>query len=428
MIGRRTRVAVAVLCSASLLACSAAALAAPSPPPSQPQGLTHRADARAHKGHKGHRDHKAPSWAKHGRRLKSGHLMILTLRRPVRSRCSLIIHHRGDDHRKWTYATGRGRIQFAVKPSRKTRPGVWVLNAKCIPDASTAVHKRATKIRVRTGRHGHAFLVGHDGPRMSVPIRAGDTGPPVGLPPVGGKGGATGDDYPYRHLAQDSRLDPWGEYVRECTSFAAWALHSRNGFDMPFYANAIDWGTIAARRGYAVNSTPALGAVAWNQHPPYGHVAWVSAVSGGSVTVQEYNYYGNGTYSTRTVPASSFRYIHFKDLTPAPAPPANPHPDPTPAPSATTYPETTGGVTHTWTNYTNAGGTQGPSIASHRTVRIACKLTGFRVADGNTWWYRIASSPWSNHYYASADAFYNNGQTSGSLIGTPFVDSKVRNC
>jgi RHS repeat-associated protein len=96
--------------------------------------------------------------------------------------------------------------------------------------------------------------------------------------------------------------------------------------------------------------------------------------------------------------------------------------------AATTYGETTGGVAHTWTNYTNAGGTQGPSIAAFQTVQITCALTGFRVADGNTWWYQIASSPWNNIYYVSADAFYNNGATSGSLIGTPFVDTAVPTC
>ena len=93
-----------------------------------------------------------------------------------------------------------------------------------------------------------------------------------------------------------------------------------------------------------------------------------------------------------------------------------------------TFAETTGGLAHTWTNYTNAGGTEGPSIASNDTVQIACKVTGFRVADGNTWWYRVASSPWNDTYYVSADAFYNNGQTSGSLVGTPFVDPNVSNC
>ena len=108
-----------------------------------------------------------------------------------------------------------------------------------------------------------------------------------------------------------------------------------------------------------------------------------------------------------------------------PLPHTEPPPPPIPPP---TYTETVGGVTHTWTNYTNAGGTQGPSIPSNTTVQIACKVTGFAVADGNTWWYRVASAPWSDTYYASADAFYNNGQTSGSLHGTPFVDPAVPNC
>jgi hypothetical protein len=90
--------------------------------------------------------------------------------------------------------------------------------------------------------------------------------------------------------------------------------------------------------------------------------------------------------------------------------------------------ETTGGVANTWTNYTSAGGAAGPQIGSHATVDIACKLPGFRVADGNTWWYRIASAPWNSSYYVSADAFYNDGATSGSLIGTPFVDAAVPDC
>jgi hypothetical protein len=61
-------------------------------------------------------------------------------------------------------------------------------------------------------------------------------------------------------------------------------------------------------------------------------------------------------------------------------------------------------------------------------VQIACVLQGFQVADGDTWWYRIASSPWNGAFYVSADAFYNNGETSGSLIGTPLVDPAVAGC
>jgi hypothetical protein len=122
------------------------------------------------------------------------------------------------------------------------------------------------------------------------------------------------------------------------------------------------------------------------------------------------------------------------DNTPAPdTTPSAPPTPPTagvPAPNvpAGTYAETAGGVAHTWTDPASAGGSEGPSIPGGATVGIACKLTGFRVADGNTWWYRIAASPWSGNYYVSADAFYNNGQTSGTLHGTPFVDPAVPDC
>lgn len=113
-----------------------------------------------------------------------------------------------------------------------------------------------------------------------------------------------------------------------------------------------------------------------------------------------------------------------QELEPLPTVPTAPTPAPAP-----TYTETSGSVVHTWTNYTNAGGYEGPEMPSNDTVQIACKLEGFRVADGNTWWYLIASSPWNDAYYGSADAFYNEpGRTSGSLLGTPFVDPSVPNC
>ncbi len=91
--------------------------------------------------------------------------------------------------------------------------------------------------------------------------------------------------------------------------------------------------------------------------------------------------------------------------------------------------ETTGvGITHTWTNYQTVGGYQGPSISANQTVVVACAVPGFEVEDGNTWWYRIVSPPWNGTYYASADAFYNNGKSSGTLLNTPFVDPRVPRC
>lgn len=104
-----------------------------------------------------------------------------------------------------------------------------------------------------------------------------------------------------------------------------------------------------------------------------------------------------------------------------------PSSQPSVSPSST-YPETVGGLTHTWTNYTNAGGIDGAIISAYATVQVSCRIQGFVVQDGDAWWYRIASNPWSNSFYASADAFYNNGAISGSLIGTPFVDTSVPVC
>ena len=43
---------------------------------------------------------------------------------------------------------------------------------------------------------------------------------------------------------------------------------------------------------------------------------------------------------------------------------------------------------------------------------MSCRLEGFAVEDGNRWWYRLAQAPWNDQFYASADAFYNNGATS----------------
>jgi hypothetical protein len=101
---------------------------------------------------------------------------------------------------------------------------------------------------------------------------------------------------------------------------------------------------------------------------------------------------------------------------------------PPPPPQTWSEAVASGGGAHTWTDYNDAGGSQGPTIGFDQTVQITCRVQGFAVADGNTWWYQISSSPWNNSYFVSADAFYN-----GSPIGTPiqdtgFVDASVAIC
>ena len=90
--------------------------------------------------------------------------------------------------------------------------------------------------------------------------------------------------------------------------------------------------------------------------------------------------------------------------------------------------ETTGGDTQTWSDYTSGGGSAGPVIPKGAGVLVSCRTIGLKLNNGNAWWYRIASPDWSNRYWASADAFYNNGMTSGPLKDTPFVDESVPIC
>jgi surface antigen len=123
---------------------------------------------------------------------------------------------------------------------------------------------------------------------------------------------------------QDTLIDPWHEYNRECTSFVAWRLSYRNGFTMPFNDNAYAWGADAHNMGYTVDMNPAVGSVAWwnkSTSMPNGHVAWVESISGSNVTVEEYNdedaadNYTPYVYSEDTIAASApSGYIHFKDL------------------------------------------------------------------------------------------------------------------
>ena len=150
------------------------------------------------------------------------------------------------------------------------------------------------------------------------------------------------DDYPskYRDVPKDSVTDEWRFYNRECVSFVAWCLNSRNHVAFSNYMRGVWWGNAntwddAARAlGYTVDRTPAVGAVAYWESGYYGHVAWVSAITwvpaknGYRVTVEEYNYDYDGTYHTRTIEPDAkdkpAGYIHIKDIVVAPPPPPVP--------------------------------------------------------------------------------------------------------
>lgn len=113
---------------------------------------------------------------------------------------------------------------------------------------------------------------------------------------------------------QDSRLDSWGMYNRECVSYAAWKVFQTYGH-MPYWGgvgNASQWIGDARAAGIPTGSTPRVHSVAISSHGYYGHAMWVEKVLGNMIYVSQYNYDLTGHYSEMWVDGSYFTYIYFQ--------------------------------------------------------------------------------------------------------------------
>lgn len=83
-----------------------------------------------------------------------------------------------------------------------------------------------------------------------------------------------------------------------------------------FWGNASTWAGFARASGYAVNNTPAVGAVMQDSYSAggYGHVAVVESINAdGSIYISEMNYAGWNVKSYRTLDAgaaSRYNFIH----------------------------------------------------------------------------------------------------------------------
>lgn len=125
-------------------------------------------------------------------------------------------------------------------------------------------------------------------------------------------GGQCGGGYPnvWCNAAQDSMVDDYGYYNRECVSYAAWKRHAI-GRSVPMYwGNAGDW---YSRTNSSSGQYGDIVVWPYSSSSPYGHVAIVESNNGGSITVSEYNYSPRGGFSNRTIPLSqlgSARFIH----------------------------------------------------------------------------------------------------------------------
>lgn len=122
--------------------------------------------------------------------------------------------------------------------------------------------------------------------------------------------------------------------------------------------------------------------------------------------------------------------INPQPAVPVPAPTPAPGPVPAPAPApAPTWSEQQGTLgANTFTNPYNASG-MGVKIPAMAWVAVSCKVHAPAIASANPdgYWYRIASAPWSNAYYAVANTFWN-GDIPGQKPYTHNTDWAVPNC
>jgi len=94
----------------------------------------------------------------------------------------------------------------------------------------------------------------------------------------------------------------------------------------------------------------------------------------------------------------------------------------------TSYAETAAQAIGTVSNPIGDTGTVGAGIAAGQTVQVRCIVNGQGQAPYDPVWYEVASSPWADAYYAPSYAFYNNGQTSGTVVHGRIWDPAVPFC
>jgi surface antigen len=135
----------------------------------------------------------------------------------------------------------------------------------------------------------------------------------LGGVPSAGDPGHGGYPAVWNNSPQDSTIDSWGMFNRECVSYTAWKVFQTYGY-MPYWGgvgNANQWPGDAQRAGIPTGSVPKAHSVAiWNVGA-FGHAMWVEAVSGNTIYVSQYNYDYYGHYSEMSISASGLTYIYF---------------------------------------------------------------------------------------------------------------------
>ena len=140
---------------------------------------------------------------------------------------------------------------------------------------------------------------------------------------------ARNNDYPHKYRGT-SKTDEWNFSGSSCASFVAWRLNKESGiaFNSSFggkdWSELKSWGNNAKELGIVVDNNPTVGSIAWwdvdnpnllLKYRDKGLVAWVEAVNGSNVSIEEYDYKFMLAYDDRVISANEpTGYIHFQKL------------------------------------------------------------------------------------------------------------------
>lgn len=129
-------------------------------------------------------------------------------------------------------------------------------------------------------------------------------------------GGSRCGGYPavWCNAPQDSLVDNWGMYNRECVSYTAWKV-AASGRYMPYWGgrgNANQWARSARADGIPTGTTPRVGSVAVMYVGYYGHVMYVERInSNGTIHVSQFNWGVAGEYSEMDISPAGLEFVYF---------------------------------------------------------------------------------------------------------------------
>ncbi len=139
------------------------------------------------------------------------------------------------------------------------------------------------------------------------------------------KGDPNHGGYPnvWANAPQDSIIDDWGMYNRECVSWTAFKVHQdflagKNNHDMPYWGgsgNANQWPADARAYGIPVDNNPTPGSIAISTAGAYGHAMYVEVVGTingqQAIYVSQYNANLDGQYSEGWRYTTGLQFLHF---------------------------------------------------------------------------------------------------------------------